>query len=289
MKLLRSLLFVPGNRQKMLDKARSFACDAVILDLEDAVPPAEKAAARTMVRTALETGGFRAPVAVRVNDFGTGQTENDLEAVVLPGLAAVCLPKAGKPADVERLDSLLGKLEREGGLQAGSLAVLLLIETALGVIHAYRLATASKRVRALCFGGEDFCRDVGALRTKEGLEISHARGQILIAARAAGVAAVDTVYTDVNDQKGLLAEARLIRQMGYSGKLLVHPAQIEALHRAFAPTADEIDYAHRVMKAFEEAALRGEGVFSLDGKMIDEPIKARAREILMLAEECSRT
>jgi citrate lyase subunit beta/citryl-CoA lyase len=182
---------------------------------------------------------------------------------------------------VARLASLLAALEHERGLPSGAVGILLMVETAQGVLNAYEMACASRRVWALCLGGEDLALDLGAIRTKEGLELAYARAQTVVAARAAGALALDTVYTDLNDLDGLLAEARQARQLGYSGKLLIHPAQIEPVHRAFAPSEEEVAYARRVLAAFEAAKARGDGVLALDGSMIDAPVVARAREVLL--------
>jgi len=283
-KPLRSLLFVPGNKARMLEKARALPADAVILDMEDAVPPGEKGSARAMVRQALEKEAYGAQTIVRVNAWATGLTEADLKETLVAGVAAVCLPKAETPGEVERLASLLATLEQERGLPVGGVGLILMVETALGVLNAYQMARASRRVRALCFGGEDLAWDLGAIRTKEGLELVHARAQLVLAARSAGVLAIDTVYTDLKDEAGLLAEARLARQLGYSGKLVIHPAQIEPVQRAFSPGEQEVAHARRILEAFEAAEARGEGVIALDGKMIDAPVVARAREVLALVE-----
>ena len=285
MRPLRSLLFVPGNRRRMLEKARALPADAVIFDLEDGVPPDEKPAARALVREAIEAGPYGSQVVVRINALNTGLSEADLEAVLAAGIQAVCLPKAETVEDVTRLASLLAALEEARGLPLGSVSLLLLVETALGVLNAFDMAKASERVRALCLGGEDLCLDLGALRTKEGLELAHARSQVVVSARAASVSPIDTVFTDLNDQDGLLAEARLVRQLGYSGKLLIHPRQIETVHCAFAPSDEELAYARRVVDGFEATLARGGGVFALDGKMIDAPIVARAREALAYARK----
>jgi citrate lyase subunit beta/citryl-CoA lyase len=266
----------------MLDKARTLPADAVILDLEDGVPPGEKLAARAAVWRALTSGGYAPYVILRVNGWGTGLTEADLRETFAAGVQAVCLPKAETSADVERMAALLETVEQEQGLPTGSVALFLMVETALGVLNAYAMARAGRRVRGLCLGGEDLARDLGAVRTKEGVEIAHARAQMVLAARAAGAMAVDTIYPDLSDPDGLLAEARRARQMGYSGKLIVHPAQAEPVHRAFAPTEEEVAYARRVVEAFEAAEARGEGVIALDGHMIDAPVVARAREVLAL-------
>jgi citrate lyase subunit beta/citryl-CoA lyase len=289
---LRSILFVPGNKAHMLAKARALSADAVMLDLEDGVPPGEKLAARAIVYQALEAGVYGPHVVLRINAFATGLAEADLRETFAAGsrlaagsrsaagIGSVCLPKAETAGDVDRLAALLAAMEEQWGLPPGEVGILLMVETALGVLNAYALASATPRVRALCLGGEDLARDLGAVRTKEGLELAHARAQMVLAARAAGAQAIDTIWTDLADASGLLAEARQARQLGYSGKLVIHPAQIEPVHLAFTPTEAEVAYARRVLDAFATAEARGDGVIALDGQMIDTPVVARAREVL---------
>jgi citrate lyase subunit beta/citryl-CoA lyase len=277
---LRSILFVPGNKGRMLEKARSLGADAVILDLEDGVPPGEKGPARAAVRRALEGDAYGPQVILRLNAFSTGLVEVDLQEAFHPKLDAVCLPKAEGAGDVERLASMLETMEVERGLPTGAVEILLMVETALGVLVSYDMARASQRVRALCLGGEDLAKDLGAIRTREGQELAHARAHLVIAARAAGAVAIDTIYADLDDLAGLLADARGARQLGYSGKLLIHPAQIEPVHNAFAPSREEVEHARRVVDAFEAAEAQGEGVIALEGQMIDAPVVARARGVL---------
>jgi citrate lyase subunit beta/citryl-CoA lyase len=281
---LRTVLFVPGNKARMLEKARTLPSDAVILDLEDGVPLGEKGIARATVRQALETGKFSPYIVLRTNAFHTGLVEEDLWESFSSGIRAVCLPKAETAVEVARLSSLLARVEKDRGLPCGTIAILLMIETALGVLNAFEMARASPRVRALCLGGEDLAHDLGAVRTREGLELAHARAQMVLAARAAGAQAIDTIYTDLTDPGGLLAEAHQARHLGYSGKLIIHPAQIEPVHRAFAPSPEEVAHARRVLEAFAAAEARGDGVIALDGQMIDAPVVARAREVLALGE-----
>ncbi len=281
---LRTILFVPGNKLRMLDKARTLPADAVILDLEDGVPSSEKSAARASVRQALEAGSYVPYAILRVNAFSTGLAEEDLQQAFSAGVRAVCLPKAETGHEVEQLASLLNSMEEEWGLPGGAVRIFLMIETALGVLNAHEMAKSSRRVRALCLGGEDLARDLGAVRTREGQELAHARAHTVLAARAAGALAIDTIYTDLADLDGLLAEARQARQMGYSGKLVIHPNQIEPVHRAFSPTQERVSHARRVLEAFEAAKARGDGVIALDGQMVDAPVVERARELLALAE-----
>lgn len=268
----------------MLEKAKTLRPDVVILDLEDGVAIGEKDAARRMVAEALDGGGFQARVCVRINAFSTGLTEADLVATVKAPVETVLLPKVEVAADIERVATLLGELEADTGRPAGSTRVLAMVETALGVLNALYIARASERMSALCFGAEDFSRDIGAIRTKEGEEVAHARAQMLLAARATGMVAVDTPFTDISDDEGFLAETRRMRAMGYSGKLLIHPRQIDLTHQAFAPTEAEIAHARRVVEAFDQAQAEGTGAIALDGQMIDAPVVARAREILSHAE-----
>ncbi len=283
---LRSLMFVPGAKARLLEKARTAAADAVILDLEDGVAPEAKAEARGLIRQALDAGPFGPQVVVRINGWTGGLAQDDL-AATLPGggVDAVCLPKAENPDEVQALARWLDGWEAQQGLAAGSLGVLLMIETALGVLRALELARSSPRVQALCLGGEDLSRDLGAVRTREGQELAYARAHVVVAARAAGVWAIDTVYTDLQDEDGLRAEASQARRLGYSGQLLIHPNQIEPVHQAWAPSAAEIEWARRVLASFDEATARGDGVVALDGKMIDAPVVARARELIAAIED----
>lgn len=278
---LRSLMFVPGAKTRLLEKARTAAADAVILDLEDGVAPDAKTEARVLIRQALDAGPFAPQVIVRINGWSGGLAQDDLEAT-LPGggVEAICLPKAEDPVEVQALSRWLDGWEVKQGLRSGSLGVLLMIETALGVLRAFELAQSSPRVQVLCLGGEDLSRDLGAMRTREGQELAYARAHLVVAARAAGVLAIDTVYTDLQDEAGLRAEAIQARRLGYSGQLLIHPNQIEPVHQAWAPSPAEVEWARRVLAAFEEATARGDGVVALDGKMIDAPVVARARELL---------
>jgi citrate lyase subunit beta/citryl-CoA lyase len=280
---LRTLLFVPGNKPKMLEKARTVEADAVILDLEDSVPVGEKEAARATVRRALEKGDYGAQVILRVNGFATGLTEDDLKGAFGPGVTGICLPKAERAADTLRLAALITEVEQIHGREAGTVSIVAMIETAHGVLHAYELAERCQRVRAICLGGEDLVRDLGAVRTQSGEELAHARGQLVLAARASAVWAIDTIWADLNDTEGLRADARRARELGYSGKLIVHPNQIAPVHEAFTPTAKEVAHARRVVEAFDAASKRGGGVIVLDGHIVHAPVVARARETLRLA------
>lgn len=284
MGLLRSLLFMPGNQEKMLLKTPTVTADAVIWDLEDAVAPADKAAARELVGKHIAGLPAGVPVFVRVNPFSTGMAEDDLFAAVHPRLSGVILPKTENPDELRLLSRLLGRLEAERGIPGGSLKVIALIESALGVIRAHEVATASDRVIAVALGAEDLTRDIGTSRTKEGTEVSHARGFVALAAAAAGVASIDTPHTDLNDLDALRAECLFVKQLGFSGKLAIHPKQVEVVNTAFAPTEAELAWARKVAAAVEAAGAAYRGVIAVDGKMVDKPVVDRALRILATGE-----
>ncbi|MBI4322129.1 MAG: CoA ester lyase [Chloroflexi bacterium] len=278
MELLRTLLFVPGNRQKMIDKAISLAADALVLDLEDSVAPAEKELARQTIRESLSNRVPGGPdLYVRVNGTATGLIEADLDAVVVPGLAGIMLPKAESAEQVRHVDALIARREAKVGLPEGSLKLIPIMETARGIIQAVDITGASERTVAIAFGAEDFTLDIGTTRSKEGSELFHARSAMVLAAAAHGVQALDTVFSDVADDEGLLADATLGRRLGFSGKCLIHPKQIAPVTQVYSPSPEEITYAQRIVEAFQAS---GSGVISLDGKMIDPPVYQRAKRVL---------
>jgi len=268
--LRRSVMFTPGDRPEMLRKAPGAGADTVVFDLEDAVAPARKGEAREAVGEVLSDPGFEpdCEVCVRV-----GEPEDDL-AVVLDGTApdGLMLPKATGAGDVEVLASLASDLGE-------SLPVIALIESAAGVLAAPEVA-AAEATDALCFGAEDLAADIGATRTSDGTEVLYARERVVIAASAARIDAIDTVYTDIEDTDGLATEARFAAGLGYDGKMAIHPAQVGPINAAFAPTEEELAWAERVLAAREDADREGRGVFRVDGEMIDAPLIARAERIV---------
>ncbi len=269
----RSLLFSPGDRPEMLRKATGSGADVAIFDLEDAVAPSRKAQARSDVGTLLHDEGFDpdCEVCVRVNP-DTVDTDEDLEAIAgADRLDSVMLPKVGSATDVETLDRLF----REHDLDV---PVIALAETASGILNAAAIADA-ERVEALAFGAEDLSADIGATRTDAGEEVLYAREHVVLAAAAAGIEALDTVYTDIDDLAGLREETRFAIQLGYDGKPAIHPAQIDVINEAFTPGTEEVDWARRVLEAREAADDEGRGVFRVDGEMIDAPLVTRAERI----------
>jgi citrate lyase subunit beta/citryl-CoA lyase len=283
-RLRRSLLYVPGNMPSMLQNISVFPCDAVIIDLEDAVPPVEKDAARLLVRRFLENWKERnKEILVRINPLDTKWGGDDL-LEVLPALPdGVRLPKADRPSAVERLDTVLTEYEEELGLEIGRFTILPSIESAQGVINAHKTARSSPRIIALGFSAEDYTASMEIERTKEGGELFGARSQVVWAAKAAGVQAVDTIFTDVKDMEGLRRETELVKGLGFTGKSLINPRQIDVVHDVFAPRASEIEYALEVVDAIRRAREMGTGVISLGGKMVDAPVVRRAVRVLRTA------
>lgn len=289
-RLRRTLLYVPGNMPSMLQNIPIFASDGVIIDLEDAVPPGEKDAARTLVRNFLSTWRERnKEVIVRINPLDTRWGFDDIRTV-LPALPdGIRLPKADTPEVVERLDTFLTECEEELEVEIGRFGILPSIESALGVINAPATAAASKRIFAVAFGAEDYTASMEIERTKGGEELFAARTQVLWAAKAAGIQAIDTIFADVNDMEGLRRETELARGLGYTGKSLVNPRQIEVVHRVFTPKPEEIDYALRVIEAIQKAREMGTGVISLGGRMVDAPVVKRAARVLRTANALGLT
>lgn len=286
MELLRTLLFVPGNRARMIEKAKVLAdLDAIIFDLEDAVPPAEKPTARRMIREAMDSGEFdRFKVFVRVNAVSTGLLPDDLDAVVSSRLFGIVLPKVEDPEGVNAAHVMLLQREERAGVKAGQTRILPIIETVRGVLGLPRIAGCSERFVGISYGAEDFATDLGVERTREGIEGHFPRVQVALYSRLTNVTAIDSVFSDVNDDEGLEKDTLLAKQLGFKGKLLVHPKQIEVANRFFTPSKKEIDYARQVVAAYEEAEARGEASVALNGKMIDIPIVERARTLLAMAE-----
>jgi citrate lyase subunit beta/citryl-CoA lyase len=290
MHIYRSFLFAPGNRPRFVEKVAHCGADAVILDLEDAVPIAEKADARHAVREAL-TAISNCPVYVRINplvaatSFSQAIGEADLEAIVCSDLAGVILPKTERAADAQQAESILNRLEHERDLLPGEIDLIPIIETACGVHHAFDIASAGTRISRLAFGAGDFTRDIGVRWSRREVESQYARSALVVASRAAGMEApLDSVWIDIRDLRGLTRSARMAKQLGFQGKMAIHPAQIEPINTVFSPSRDELTYAKRVVAAFATAEAAGEASIQLDGQMIDYPIVQAARRLLELAE-----
>jgi len=288
MDLLRSWMFVPGHRQRMIDKAMGLSVDAIMLDIEDGVAPGEKESARALIGGAL--GRERPPNSparyVRINDVGHARMDADLEAVLRKGLNGLVLPKIDTPEEVLKVAAILKKREPELGMSAGAVRLLVAIESPKGLLNAPTIAACSARVIGLMFGAEDFGREIGlpTSREAEARDMIYARSALVVAAASAHVQSVDGVWVDLKDTEGLWGFARQSRRLGFSGMSLIHPSQIDPINRVFSPTAEEIDYAKQVIKAYEEAVARGDGSISFGGQLIDRPIVERARRTLEMAK-----
>lgn len=282
----RSLLFLPGNTPNMLINGSCLGADAVIFDLEDAVSPAEKDAARILVRNTMTYMDFRGcERVVRINGIDTPYWKEDLDEVLPCRPDLILLPKTSSAADIQEADTYITETEKRLGLAAGAVGLVALIETALGVENAFSIASASPRVAALFLGAEDLTADLRCKRTKEGREIEYARTRLVTAARAAGVDVYDTPFTDVNDDEGIETDAALAKALGFTGKASISPRHVEVINRVFSPSQAEIDYAYEVMETIRLAKEQGKGAVALRGKMIDAPIVERARQTIAMARE----
>jgi citrate lyase subunit beta/citryl-CoA lyase len=288
MDLIRSWMFVPGHRQRMIDKAFGLDADAIMLDIEDGVAPNEKDAARKNIAKSLgreKTSGSPARY-VRINAIGHARMDADLEAVIRPGLEGLVCPKVDTPDEVRKIDAILNDQEPKNNLKKGSVKLLIAIESPRGLLNAPAIAASSPRVAGLLFGAEDFGREIGLPTVREGeaRDLIYARSSIVIAAASSHVQAVDGVWVDLNDTQGLSGFARQSRQLGFSGMSCIHPAQVDAINTTFSPTAEEIDYCQKVLQAFEEANARGDGSIAFGGQLIDRPIVERARRTIDMAK-----
>ena len=276
---LRSLLFVPADSPKKIDKARQLRPDGILLDLEDGVSAQNKLQARALLSRELANfsrGDTR--IFVRVNAVESPLFAADLDVAVHPIVSGVAIPKSESRDQIVRTDALIRGLEKERGLAGGRIGLLLFLESPAAVLNAWLLAQAADRVTSLLFGGEDYAAHMGISRTKSGEELLYARSAIAHAAHACGLEALDTVFTDLGDDAALLDETRRVRQLGFTGKLLIHPRQIDLVHEAFAPDAKEIAWAEEIVRAFE--AVPGSGIVVAAGQMVDQPVALQARRIL---------
>lgn len=281
----RSMLFLPGNNPNMLINGNCLGADAVIFDLEDAVSPAEKDAARILVRNTIRYMDFTGcEIIVRINSIDTPYWKQDLDMILPCQPDLILLPKTGSAQDVLSVDAYMHDVEIRLGFAKNTVGLMPLIETAMGVENAFSIASACSRVKALFLGAEDLTADLQCKRTKEGREIEYARTRLVVAARAAGVDVYDTPFTDVNDDEGIVTDAALAKALGFTGKASISPRHVEVINSVFSPTPKEIDYAYEVMEAIETAKAQGKGAIALHGKMIDAPIVARAERTIAMAQ-----
>jgi len=287
MALLRSYLFAPGNDEKLLARVWDAGADAVVLDLEDAVPEAEKAAARRRVATALAARALtaRSRALVRINPLEGPHWRADLEAVSLPGLFAVRVAKAESPEAVRSLDATLTRLERERGLAEGAVEIALTIESARGLRAAEAMAAASPRVRNLCFGATDFAADLGIEPGDDEAETLHARSELVLASRAVGIdPPIASVHRRVEDDDGLRRTTEAARRLGFLGRSCIHPRQLAIVQAAFTPGPEELARARGLLEAYEKARAGGSAaVLAAGGEFVDPAVVRRAQKLLDLA------
>jgi citrate lyase subunit beta / citryl-CoA lyase len=277
---LRTMLFVPGHLPRFLEKAAQADADALILDVEDSVPPPHKAEARQNIKKYLDSGIYRQQIFIRVNALDTGMLPEDLRWTTHPATTGFMFTKVGDERDILYFDRLLTQLERDAGFEAGKFKMCPLIETANAGLHTLQIATASPRLVALAFGGEDYLTDLDGLHRKHGLGFLVPRALLIMAARAARLEAIDTPYLDIGDDEGFTREVTLARELGFSGQLVIHPNQIPIANRVFSPSEEEIREARRIVDAIEEGRQKGLGVGLLDGSLIGPPMEKRARAVL---------
>lgn len=277
----RSLLFMPGDSLRKIEKASTWEVDTIIMDMEDGVAQNRKAEARATIAEALSTLQFgRRERLVRINPLDAGLAPREIAATVVGRPDGYILPKAENPNDLLTLDQMLAVAEREQDLPEGSLRLFVMIETALGVMNLREIASATPRLEGLIFGAEDLMGDIGGVRTRGAAEVFYARSAVVTAAAAYRLQAFDMIYADFNDPQGLAEESRFARQLGFAGKTCIHPNQTPVVNAAFSPSPEEVERARRLVAAFDEQLAAGAGAFTFDGKMVDMPMLVAARKVL---------
>ncbi len=281
-------MFVPGNNPGMMADAHIYGPDSIMLDLEDSVTMAEKDAARLLVYNALKTIDYGdTEMVVRINPLNTPYGKKDVEAVVKAGVDVIRMPKTETADEVREVEEEILKWETELGC-VGRTKIMAAIESALGIVNAYPIATASKRMMGIALGAEDYCANLKTQRTQGdnpnfGIELLQARQMIVVAARAAGIDALDTVYSNLNDMDTFRREVELIKALGFDGKSIINPRQIEIINEVFAPKEKDIEKALKILAAIKEAEAKGSGVIAVNGKMVDKPVVIRAQHTIDLA------
>ena len=283
-RLRRTMMFVPGANAAMLRDAPLYGADSIMFDLEDAVSLKEKDSARTLVHFALKTFDYsNVETVVRINSLEAGGAQ-DVEAMVLAGVEVIRLPKTETAQDILDVDAVITSVEKDNQIPVGTTKMMAAIESAEGVLNAREIAKASERLIGIALGAEDYVTNMKTKRYPDGQELSFARNMILHAARAAGIAAIDTVYSDVDNVEGFQNEVQQIKQLGFDGKSVINPRQIPLVNAIYTPTDKEIQNAKEVIWGIREADAKGSGVISVNGKMVDKPIVERAQRVIALAK-----
>lgn len=290
MTLRRSLLYMPGNDWRKIEKAAAeLDADSVCMDLEDGVALNAKEDARAMIVRALETLDFgRSEALVRVNSLDSGLADEDLTAVLPAHPAGIVVPKVRDGQQVQWIHDKISSAEARFGWAPGGIPLILIIESALGVVHLDEIVRASRRTAALVFGAEDFAGDIGAVRTRSGMEVLYARSRVVTYAKAYGLQAIDIVYADFRNEEGFKEDARMGVVLGYTGKQLIHPQQVPLIHAVYTPSDAEIEHARRVVEAHAAHQAGGTGAFALDGKMVDMPVVRQAELVLERARAAGK-
>lgn len=283
-RLRRTMMFVPGANAAMLRDAPLYGADSIMFDLEDAVSLKEKDSARTLVHFALKTFDYsNVETVVRINSLEAGGAQ-DVEAMVLAGVEVIRLPKTETAQDILDVDAVITSVEKDNQIPVGTTKMMAAIESAEGVLNAREIAKASGRLIGIALGAEDYVTNMKTKRYPDGQELFFARNMILHAARAAGIAAIDTVYSNVDNVEGFQNEVQQIKQLGFDGKSVINPRQIPLVNAIYTPTDKEIQNAKEVIWGIREAEAKGSGVISVNGKMVDKPIVERAQRVIALAK-----
>ena len=276
-------MFVPGNNPGMMADAHIYGPDSIMLDLEDSVTMAEKDTARLLVYNALKSIDYGdTEMVVRINPLNTPYGKKDIEAVVKAGVHVIRMPKTETAEEVVEVEREIERVEKEIGC-LGRTQIMAAIESTLGVVNAYAIATASKRMMGIALGAEDYSANLKTQRTPGGEELRLARETIVVAARAAGIDALDTVYSNLNDMETFRKEVEFIKTLGFDGKSIIYPRQIEVVNEVFAPSEKAIEKARTIIAAIKEAEKKGSGVIAVNGKMVDRPVVIRAQRTIELA------
>lgn len=284
-KARRTMLFVPANNPKMLITAHLYGSDCILFDLEDAIKYSDKDAARDLLAEALKTVDYgETEIFTRINPLNTEFGKDDVKILVPAGLRNIRLAMCETPEQVKDLDELLTEIEKTNNIKIGSCKIQCSLETPLAIMNAVKIAVASSRVTSISFGAEDFTRTLGATRTKQGNELFMARSMIVMAAAIAGIDAIDTVWSNLDDEIGFEEEVKNIMEMGFSGKSCIHPSQIKIVHKIFTPSKEELEKSVQIVNAAKKADITKGGVITVNGKMVDIPVIAKAEKIVRLAK-----
>jgi citrate lyase subunit beta-like protein len=289
MRARRALLYMPGDDRHKIEKSITLGVDSICMDMEDGVAPNRKQTARETIVAALQSLDFGSSERLaRINPVGSGLEQEDLTHVLPARPDGIVIPKVNYAGQIRWVSQQIGNAEAQYGWPAGSIRLLAIVESARGIVNLASIATAGDRLEALIFGAEDLAGDIGAIRTRPGWEVFYARSALVTHAAAFDLQAIDMVYVDFRDMQGLRAEATQGLQMGFAGKQIIHPNQVQPVQEAFTPSDDEIRRARRIYEAAQRHAQTGEGAFSLDGKMVDAPIVKAAQRVLERARAAGK-